>query len=264
MDSKNEEKVYEKNRFEFSLFVNDNLVCRRNFKINNFSEVSFQSMDFKNTMDDIVSLIDEDLKSKSRLYMWYHYDSNNTDDEFNEPLSEPWESTFKIIVTDNNREVYSQIWDGRFYPRDIRQNVDLINKFMQIGTYQDGNPIMKEYVKVDRSRLDIEHYIKHIIGSNRQNLIDIIIKKICETCSPEHVWYKDGKPVKEGRYSNDSDYVLSESYPINDNDKNSSITYNFSNSQRFHKICSDWSSKLSEKTYNYFHNECADIFNKKS
>ena len=277
MENKNEEKVYEKNRFEFSLFVNENLVCKRNFKINNFSEVSVQSIDFKHTMEDIVKIIDDDLKSKSRLYTWYNYDTTMEDGEFNEPLEEPWAYTFKIVFTDNDREVFSQIWDGRYYPRDIRQNVDLINKFMQVGTYQDGNPIMKEYSKVDKTRLDIDHYIKYIIGSNRTNLVDVIIKKICEVCSPEHVWYKDGKIVKEGCYSDDSDYALNDIYKttekvtekINGEDIKkikviSSIKYDFSINKAYYKMSNNLAKKLADKTEKYFNDECNNMFSKHS
>ena len=273
MENKNEEKVYEKNRFEFSVWINENLVCKRNFKINNFCESSFQSMDFKRTMDEIVDMIDDDLKSKSRLYMWYNYDENSNEGELNEPPCEPWENTFKIVVTDNDREVFAKIWDGR-YPREIRQNVDLLNKFMQIGTYQDGNPIMKEYSKVDRSRLDIEHYIKYIIGSNRKNLADVIIKKICEVCSPETVWYKEGKVIKEGKYSEESDYTLSDVYRTTEESKKeiedgktekvynvvSSIKYPLSTKQRFNKLSSNLGVSVYDKTINYFNNECYGIF----
>ena len=251
--NKNDEpKVYEKNRFEFSIFVNENLVCKRNFKINNFSEIAFKSLDFKDTMNNIVSMIDSDLKSKSRLYTWYRYDENCSDDEFSEPLIPEWESTLKIIITDNDKEVFSQIWDGRFYPRDIRQNVDIINKYMQVGNYQNGDPIMSDITKIDKNRLDIEHYINYIIYSHRTNLVDLVIKKICEVCSPEKVYYQDGKLITEGKYSNDSDYTINDDY----GDKK----YNFLINQAYRSMVNGWRNKLSKKTERYFHEECNDMF----
>ena len=45
---------YRQERFEFALFVNNNLICKRNFKMNNFIEGSMASDDFKATIDEIV------------------------------------------------------------------------------------------------------------------------------------------------------------------------------------------------------------------
>ena len=79
------EKSYKEERFEFALFVNNNLVCKRNFKINNFIDHSMESLEFKDVVDEIVNNIDEDLKSKSRVYTWLYGDVSGT---FQEPLEE--------------------------------------------------------------------------------------------------------------------------------------------------------------------------------
>ena len=55
-------KEYREERFEFALYVNDNVICKRNFRINNFIEDSMNSLDFKYTVDEIVNLIYEDFK----------------------------------------------------------------------------------------------------------------------------------------------------------------------------------------------------------
>lgn len=60
-----------KERFEFKLTVGEFIVCQRYFKINNFNPVSLQSHELTNTIRYCASLIDEDLKSKSRIYMWH-------------------------------------------------------------------------------------------------------------------------------------------------------------------------------------------------
>ena len=93
------EKSYKEERFEFALFVNNNLVCKRNFKINNFIDHSMDSAEFKDVVDEIVRNIDEDLKSKSRVYTWVYGDVSQSHqeplDEFTSPLIEPWECTYK-------------------------------------------------------------------------------------------------------------------------------------------------------------------------
>ena len=69
--------IYKEERFEFALYVNNNLICKRNFKINDFIEHSMESLEFKDTVDTIVNWIDDDLKSKSRIYTWYYFNPND-------------------------------------------------------------------------------------------------------------------------------------------------------------------------------------------
>ena len=58
-------KDYKEERFEFTVYVNDNIICKRNFRIFNYIENSMNTLEFKEKLDEIVRLIDDDLKSKS-------------------------------------------------------------------------------------------------------------------------------------------------------------------------------------------------------
>lgn len=60
-----------KERFQFLLWVNENIICQRYFKINGFNNDSLESVEFKETMDRVVGMIQSDLISKSRIFMWY-------------------------------------------------------------------------------------------------------------------------------------------------------------------------------------------------
>lgn len=73
-----EEKVVKKvdnssyrERFQFLLYVNENVICQRYFRINNFDYQSIESLELKEVMDDCVKMIRQDLVEKSRVYMWY-------------------------------------------------------------------------------------------------------------------------------------------------------------------------------------------------
>ena len=77
-----EQKEYREERFEFALYVNDNVICKRNFRINNFIEDSMNSLEFKETVNQIVKMIDDDLKSKSRVYTWYFFDEKAQDNTY--------------------------------------------------------------------------------------------------------------------------------------------------------------------------------------
>ena len=71
MEINKEIKDYKEERFEFTVFVNDNIICQRYFKINGFNNDSLRSLQFKETMDSVVRMIQDDLLSKSRIFMWY-------------------------------------------------------------------------------------------------------------------------------------------------------------------------------------------------
>ena len=88
---------YKDYRFDFTIYVNDFIIAKRNFKIPNYVEGSMETVLFKNVVDDITRMIDQDLTDKSIVYTTYYFNPNDVAEEFKAPLSEPWESTFKIV-----------------------------------------------------------------------------------------------------------------------------------------------------------------------
>lgn len=69
--SKFVDNIAYKNKFQFLIWVNDNVICQRYFKINGFNEESIYTEEFFDCMNGIVESIKEDLVSKSRIFMWY-------------------------------------------------------------------------------------------------------------------------------------------------------------------------------------------------
>lgn len=253
-----ENKEYREERFEFALYVNDNVICKRNFRINNFIEDSMNSLDFKYTVDEIVSLIDEDLKSKSRVYTWYFFDENcnEEEDEFSNPLIEPWECTFKFVILDNKQEVISKVWDGRAYPKSVREKVDLTNKFVKlIGKDGKVNSFEKEtYFETNKDRLSHELYVLRGQILDKSDVLLSITRKICEMCAP-----------KEGVQQNLSDFIMSDTYKNYEYkfDENGHIVsskpikgrkYTFGSGSAYKKYVQEWSKAVSDKTKEYFDN----------
>lgn len=254
-------KEFKEERFEFALYVNNNVICKRNFKINNFIDESMQSLDFKLKVDEIVNIINEDLKSKSRVFTWYYGDVSDIWQEplseLVEPLLEPWECTFKFVVSDNKKEVITKIWDGTCYPKSIREKVDIGNKTVKITT-KDGRIYSYDketYFADNKDRLSPELYVLKAQIMDKPDLLLLITKKICEVCSP-----------REDSYQNTSDYTLSEIYKNKEyeTDEDGNLvakkggkqgkkyyySINFANKKMF----ADWGKTVSEKTKNYFAN----------
>ena len=181
-------KDYKEERFEFTVYVNDNIICKRNFRIYNFIENSMNTLEFKEKVDEIVNLIDEDLKSKSRVYSWYYFNPERPEEneEFTSPLIEPWACTFKLVISDNKRDVITKIWDGYGYPRFIRERVDLSNKNVKV-VRQDGTSTVYDketFFNSNKGFLSFEYEVLKGMIMDKPDVLLQITKKICEVCSP--------------------------------------------------------------------------------
>lgn len=58
-----------KERFEFELTVNGNIICQRYFRINNFNERSTRSLEFADTVRNCAKLIQDNLDAKTEIYV---------------------------------------------------------------------------------------------------------------------------------------------------------------------------------------------------
>lgn len=264
-----EVKEFKEERFEFALYVNNNVICKRNFKINNYIDESMQSLDFKQKVDEIVEMINDDLKSKSRVFTWYYGDVADVWQEplpeLLEPLIEPWECTFKFVVSDNKKEVITKIWDGYGFPKSIREKVDIANKTVKITT-KDGRIYSYDkdtYFEENKDRLTAEMYVLKAQILDKPDLLLAITKKICEVCSP-----------REDSYKVTSDYILSDIYKDKEyevieggvlkRDKNGKLVskkgqtngkkYFYSINMANRKLAADWGKLVAEKTKQYFAN----------
>ena len=271
-------------RFEFALFVNDFLICKRNFSINGYVEKSMQTQEFKNEVDKIVELIDEDLKSKSRIYTWYHNWNEQPEWEpemFTEPLVYEGEFILKFVVYDNGNEVISKQWDARYYPSYVRKGIDLTNRQVKITKDERTNIYDKERFFCDHgSQLSGDLYVLMHMISDKENLVPIIQKYIYEVCSSFDGFYEkisdyhtsveykntvvkkgdDGKPVYRHRTytdENGNDVGIYDAFgtpwmvPVFEKSPIKSKKYNLNIEHYNMKLQSDWGLAVSEKTKKY-------------
>ena len=105
-----------KEPYEFRLLIGDSIICQRYFKINNFNSLSLSSIELTNTIRFCANLIDEDLKSKSRMYSWHMapmiFDTEEQMEEwFSKPSNHENIKSFEtIVIRDENASEY--IWDA--------------------------------------------------------------------------------------------------------------------------------------------------------
>lgn len=250
-----ETKNYKEQRFDLTVYVNDNIICKRNFGIFNYLEGSMNTLEFKETMDAIVRMVDEDLKSKSRVYTWYYYNPERPDDNiaFTSPLLEPWECTFKIVITDNKKEVISKIWDGYAYPKYIRDRVDLTNKYVKIST-KDGRTFTydkESYFGNKENRMSFDLEVLKAMINDKKDLLWEITNMITETCSAEK---DDFKEIDKTRYNTmlnivKERYTTCEKYGNDDGSKGKKYCYDLDVANK--KVEGEWAKLLSKKTKEY-------------
>lgn len=218
-ESKFIDNVAYKNKFQFIIEVNNNVICQRYFKINGFNEESIHSAEFTECMNGIVESIKKDLESKSRIYMWYNNHeapfklrgfasdadiekygsslfSHLTDDtitgdvvtedgrvftkeyiDYNNDIFNVYvddeqdgddDFLFKFTFLIDDVPAYERIWDGKEYPRFIRNGVDLTNTY---SNYTDNNSF------------GFANYVIRRMQVGKPNLISDFIRRICDTLS---------------------------------------------------------------------------------
>lgn len=268
-----ETKDYKEERFEFALFVNDNIICKRNFKIFNFIEGSMNTLEFKDAVDGVVKLIDDDLKSKSRVFTWYYFNPNEPDafEEFAGKPLEPWACTFKLVISDNHREVISKIWDGYAYPKPIREKVDLSNKNVKVMN-KEGQTFLYEkesFFKSNEGRLSFEHEVLKAMIGDKPDVLAQITKKICEACSPSREELKEAgrfNPRESSKYltgfTTYEDYYPGSETVVKkgENGEEVKVTKKIGKPRRYayslaianRKVENDWGRVVAEKTKKYF------------
>lgn len=233
IDLKIENEAF-KERFQFILYINDNIICQRYFKINGFNPEVLESVELKHTLDECVRMIQEDLEYKSRVFQWYtsneplkltgfanpseatyfSYPEELVDTYGDNERLEPYEVTFKFAFLVDGKSVYTRIWDGTNYPKYVRNGVDLSNSDI---LYKDKEPMTLHFSVA---------IVRHMTYG-KTDLNYHIIRKICDVSSS---------------YNNENEYTKSESYG------KTQIPYNVRN----RKWMNGWNAATRQKTNEYF------------
>lgn len=230
-----------KERHQFVLSANGNIICQRYFKVNGFNPKSLNSEELYYTIRDIVHMIKDDLKSKSRIYTaitmgkstkltgFYNGEklsnsdaalvfqddvrgevtlSNGTvlnktyiDYDVEEEVDDS-PFTLKFSYLFDDKAVYEEVWDGTVYPKYVRNCIDLSNS-------------NASYKNVDPMRMTFSQQMTKSLNSGRPDLIYNIIKLFCDTLSNDVD--DDGNSIDKGyttsvKYGNKKYYYTN--YPI--------------------------------------------------
>lgn len=219
-----------KERHQFVLSANGNIICQRYFKVNGFNPHTLHSVELYETIRDIVGLIKGDLASKSRVYTavtmnkrskltgFYKGEELSLDDAIlaygdnyegevelsngvvlnktyidYEVVEEEIDNTpfiFKFSYLFDDKVVYEEIWDGSVYPKYVRNSVDLSNS-------------NASYKYTDPMRMSFSQQITKHLTEGRIDLIYTIIKMLCGALSND---VDENGDAYEKDYSTEMEY----------------------------------------------------------
>ena len=112
------EKIEEKEKFEFLLKIEDNIICQRFFTVKNHNPKTVRSMELYWSVEEIKDLIKKYLVLKTVYFL----------DEFHkEDMSKLQEDSghFTITIKKGNRMIMERIFSAELYPPKVRFSVDI-------------------------------------------------------------------------------------------------------------------------------------------
>lgn len=216
-------------RFEFRLTVDNNIICQRYFKINNFNPICLRSFELVDSIRKCADTIHKDLLSKTQVYLeMFTPQIFNDEEEMNTFFSKE-ENRKRMhlgegIVLRNNpgKNFFWGGKEGEEKPIECSttfDNGELPNglsetdrRYYKFAFFVDGREVCStiwegvypkyicnsidltnkkgRYEGEDKTRLSFEMYLLYKLVEGRNDLVYGIIKEICYTCSePDNDWY---------------------------------------------------------------------------
>jgi hypothetical protein len=111
-------KFEEKEKFEFVLSINDNIICQRFFTVKNHNPNTINSIELYETVHYIKEIINRKLILKT---------VDIIDEFFKEDMSKLQEESnnFTITIKKGNKVIMERIFSADLYPPKVRFSVDI-------------------------------------------------------------------------------------------------------------------------------------------
>ena len=119
---------------EFVLYINKNIICQRYFNVKGFNKKSLKSLDLYYCVNDVVKIIENDLKRKSVDYLWKGYNpylKQEADQVIVENIYDN-EDIFDLEIRVDDKVVAAKQFTGNVYQQRVRYSVDIRKKIPSI------------------------------------------------------------------------------------------------------------------------------------
>ena len=160
-----DQKKLEEQRFEFVLYINNNIICQRYFNVRDYNEDAIHSWELKQLMDNIcgmnngefgsMGIIPNHLKNKSKAYLWANYNPYLEE----QPVVEPKNllekvNNFQFEIRVDRKTIAKSMFMGNYFP---------IKAFIDKSSFSNPNTKVR-YV------FDIKEIIPDIMSEIRNGL----------------------------------------------------------------------------------------------
>lgn len=109
-------------KFEFTIYLNNNIIVQRYFPVIGFNETAVKSLNFKDAVDFCVDTIMYHLRDKTLDYMndyaKFFYEDPNFDRSDNNDI-------IKVIVKSEHKEIAYREINANLYPSKVRYTIDV-------------------------------------------------------------------------------------------------------------------------------------------
>lgn len=109
-------------QFDFTLFINDKIICQRYFNDNKFKNNEVDLNQAIKIITVTTDLIKDLLKCQSIELLWKNYDTNSHKTILHK---EPKNDLFKITISYNSKLLVSSCINGNIYQPKIKYSVDI-------------------------------------------------------------------------------------------------------------------------------------------
>jgi hypothetical protein len=157
-DSVSEPRKFEEQRFEFILYINNNIICQRFFHVRDFNEDSINSLEMKQLMDSIcgmnnnefgmLGIIPNHLKEKSIDFLWNVYNPHIPSSEQITKTTNDKIDDFQFEIKVDKKMVGKSIFSGNPFPPKVRYAVDIKEIIPSIMSEIRHYLSLKNYTKV--------------------------------------------------------------------------------------------------------------------
>lgn len=145
-------------RFEFKLFINDNIICQRYFNVKNYNNKVLNSLELNELMRALTGINNDNIgqmgiipsyfKELCRKLSWKHYNPyriNNLNDQSKNILNKEDVFTFEIKV--DKKVVATSQFSGNWFQNDVRYAINIKEIIPEIISEIEDYMSMKKYTK---------------------------------------------------------------------------------------------------------------------
>jgi hypothetical protein len=112
----------EQRNFEFTLYLNDNIIVQRFFNVLGFNQNAINSINFKDVIDYNMETIKQHLKNKSLDYIddnrRFYFENPSYDQLYNN-------DKVRMVIKMGTKVISYREWDATIYPVKVRSSVDV-------------------------------------------------------------------------------------------------------------------------------------------